>query len=706
MTTPRPDSAPHSPNLPSLGVAAVFSRRLSRIAHLNKLLGADRIVLHPSPHQVPTIDAVVAWGEPRHNQDALHFAHKHQLPLLRVEDGFLRSVTPGPSESSPLSLIVDERGIYYNARTESQLEALLNYAGNDDPLVEPALTKRAQAAITQIVSARLSKYNDSLPDATDLAARSKGRRVLVVDQVCGDQSVHHGLADADSFTRMMEAAAQEHPDAELLVKPHPAAAGRGKRGYLERISQTERVRVLPRNTNPLAVIEQVDHVYVVTSQLGFEALMLNKPVSCFGVPFYAGWGLTDDRAFAPRRSRTRSLEQVFAAAYILYARYIDPDSAELCQLERVIEHLAVQRKHYAQNTGHIFCLGFHIWKRGYVRSYLRSPGNQVTFVRSAHHAEKLGFNGNAKLLVWGQRQREHVHALAHRHSVDVWRMEDGFLRSVGLGSDMVAPASLVVDRLGIYYDPSQPSELETILETHEFSPSELERAKALRSRIVSSGLSKYNVGSKTQLRIPANTRIILVPGQVEDDASIQLGCRDIRTNEALLQHARDSDSSAYVIYKPHPDVLSGNRRGQLTRERAQHFCDHVEENATLAECLTVAHEVHTLTSLVGFESLLRGLRVFVYGLPFYAGWGLTRDRHVVDRRTRTLTIDQLVAGTLIRYPRYLNRDGGWFTTPESVIAMLCREREANNEARTLHVSWPRRQFRRLVHAYRGLNRAS
>jgi len=132
------------------------------------------------------------------------------------------------------------------------------------------------------------------------------------------------------------------------------------------------------------------------------------------------------------------------------------------------------------------------------------------------------------------------------------------------------------------------------------------------------------------------------------------------------------------------------------------LADHVETQASLARCLEAADEVHTLTSLVGFEALLREKRVVVYGQPFYSGWGLTMDRHPVSRRTRRLSLDELVAGTLLRYPRYLDRETGRFTTPEATITLLALERDANAAARRIHLSWLRRQLRKAIHAYRGL----
>ncbi len=355
---------------------------------------------------------------------------------------------------------------------------------------------------------------------------------------------------------------------------------------------------------------------------------------------------------------------------------------------------------FERNRGTIFCFRIHFWKRNYVRAYLRSPGNRVVFANSARRAKRLGFDKNAHALVWGRRDTPDIRVLARSHSVPLWRMEDGFLRSVGLGSNLATPASLVVDREGIYYDPSGPSELESILQNLEATPEELERARLLRESIVSAGLSKYNVGTEIALSVPGDRPVVLVPGQVADDASVQLGCRDIRTNEALIEEARAANPDAFIIYKPHPDVLSGNRDGGRGLERARQFCDHIEENASLSQCLAVATEVHTLTSLVGFESLLRGLRVVVYGQPFYAGWGLTADRHPVERRTRKLTLDELVLGVLIRYPRYV-LDGD-FATPEQTVARLQRDREADASARQIKLSWPRRQARKLKHIYKEL----
>jgi capsular polysaccharide export protein len=71
--------------------------------------------------------------------------------------------------------------------------------------------------------------------------------------------------------------------------------------------------------------------------MGFEALLSGCECVCFGMPYYAGWGLTDDRVECKRRKRLLRLEDVFAAAYILYTRYHNPYTDEDTDIFGVIE---------------------------------------------------------------------------------------------------------------------------------------------------------------------------------------------------------------------------------------------------------------------------------------------------------------------------------------------------------------------------------
>jgi len=649
-----------------LAEVAIFSGGLMRLKGLKQLLGAEHLRFRPSARQASRVQAVAGWGHKPTAQPARDYARRHGLPYLALEDGFLRSVGLGQDEP-PLSLIVDSRGIYYDARSPSQLEELLQ---SDLRLEDAALQARAARFRQRIVESGVSKYNHA-PDQLPLELSDADGLVLVADQTYDDASVTGALADETSFVRALECALDEHPDARVVVKVHPATVAGKKRGYLAGRAVSSRVTMVGADVNPQLLLRRARQLYVVSSQLGFEGLLAGVKVTCFGQGFYAGWGLTDDRQQPLRRSRRLSLDQLVAGALLLYPRYRDPLSKARCEAEQVLEHLALQRQLFAENRRNFVCFDMSYWKRPFVRRYLRAPGRKVRFVRSTSELDAVADPQQLTAVVWASRKTAELSAWTEARGIPLWHMEDGFFRSAGLGSDLTAPGSLVLDPDGIYYDPSRPSRLEKILQTVTFSSEELARAARLRQLIIDSRISKYNLPAGEQLVLSARPgqRILLVPGQVADDASVRLGTQSVSDNLSLLRAVRVANPDAYIIYKPHPDVLSGNRRGSL-HDAADPPWNLVVGQVPVAACLDVVHEVHTMTSLVGFEALLRGLPVVTYGQPFYASWGLTDDRAPLSRRTRRLSLDQLVAGALLRYPRYMHWPTRAFCSAEDKVLEL------------------------------------
>ena len=325
----------------------------------------------------------------------------------------------------------------------------------------------------------------------------------------------------------------------------------------------------------------------------------------------------------------------------------------------------------------LYAYGFSLRKQPIIR---RFAGNRkVRFISQVAHLPS-----GSSLLLWGS----HPVPSGLTQGVQIIRLEDGFLRSVGLGADLIQPLSLAVDRSGIYYDATRPSDLEQLLQTAAFSPELLERASQLRSRIVEHRVTKYSVGSKSWHRSPelleTGQRVLLIAGQVETDASIQFGAPEIKTNIGLLQAVKEAEPDAYIVYKPHPDVAAGLRARGQGEEKVHQWCNEIVSDVSMGELLTAVDEVHVMTSLTGFEALLRGKHVTCYGQPFYSGWGLTKDMEPVSRRTRQLSLDMLAAGALILYPIYVSRKTGKVTTPENVLDELLAWKE--NNLRRLSVS--------------------
>ena len=623
----------------------VVSVGLIRQVNLAEFFGCTLLPLKPWQSKLPANSVILGWGNKPSGHRAAALAEKRGATCWRLEDGFLRSLGLG-HQCPPLSIVADDTGIYYDATRPSALERYIA-----EPLTE-SQTQRTLALQTAWCEAGVSKYNHK----RDYAGELPGRYVLVVDQTFGDASIRDGLANADSFQQMLEAALNNHPDATILLKIHPDVWSGKKQGHFDptELNSNPRIQVLTEDTHPARLIKNAEAVYCVTSQMGFEGLLHGKDVHTFGMPFYAGWGLTTDALPTPQRRGKASLAQLIHAALITYPRYRHPETSQACTPEALIEWMGLQREQSARMPAKLYAAGYSYWKKPIVRRFFQ--GSEVVFVKRQTEVPK-----GETIAAWGRAEVP--------EGCNVIRLEDGFIRSVGLGADLVQPLSWVRDRKGIYYDAREPSELEDILQNHPFSVAEKQRAEALGKQLVEQSITKYNLRSAPWKR-PQHSRVILVPGQVETDASIRFGTMGISTNLGLLAAVREQAPDAYILYKPHPDVVAGLRKAGQGENTAEQHCDEILLEADMAQLLTQVDEVHTLTSLTGFEALLRSLKVTCYGQPFYAGWGLTTDTTPNNRCTRRLTLNELIAGTLIHYPTYISRTTGHYTTPENALKEL------------------------------------
>ncbi|MFC6637633.1 capsular polysaccharide biosynthesis protein [Sulfitobacter sp. JBTF-M27] len=594
-------------------------------------------------------DAVAIWGNSPTAHRGLSVAEKRGVPVVRVEDAFLRSLYPGRAGEAPLGLLVDHKAAHFDPSHPSDLEDLLA----THPLDDTALLNRARGAMARLAEAHLTKYT-----AFDLEIPVPDPGyVLVIDQTFGDASVTASGADRARFVEMLVFAQEEHPGARVIIKTHPETAQGFRKGYFSPDDANDRITLLTDPISPWTLFEGAVGVYTVSSQMGFEAIFAGHKPRVFGQPFYAGWGLTTDEFEVQRRQRKLTRPQLFAAAMILYPKWYDPYRDRLCTLEDAIETLAAQTRCWREDHRGWTASAMRLWKRKPVQQFF-GQHKAVVFEDDPVKARQAG----RPWMVWaGKAQVGHA---------DAMRVEDGFLRSKGLGAELIPPLSLVCDDLGIYYDPARPSRLEKWITTRsDLRPDQHARAQRLIERLRDAGLSKYNLSAKPpdMSPLPQGKRI-LVPGQVEDDASIRTGTDQVQTNRALLEAVRAAHPAAQILFKPHPDVEAGLRDGGTD---AGELADMVLRQTDLIALLGQIDEVWTMTSLLGFEALLRGVPVTTLGAPFYAGWGLTRDLgDVPPRRRAEPSLEGLVHATLIDYPRYRDPKTGLPCPVEVIVDRL------------------------------------
>ncbi|MGL6469154.1 capsular polysaccharide export protein, LipB/KpsS family [Aeromonas hydrophila] len=304
-----------------------------------------------------------------------------------------------------------------------------------------------------------------------------------------------------------------------------------------------------------------------------------------------------------------------------------------------------------------------------------------------HLAEELRFvrkppkrlTGDEQVLVWGSRHPDLTSAI---------RVEDGFIRSRGLGSNLCRPSSLSIDPVGIYFDCRTPSGLEQLLNYQQLTEQDVMRGQALLDLLKRHGVSKYNVGTVQPFTPPTDGRTrVLVVGQVDGDASILTGSPTIRSNEQLLWAVRAAKPEAHIIYKPHPDVVAGNRAGAISAACLAECVDSQVLDIGLTSLYPHVDELHTMTSLSGFEALVQGVKVTTWGQPFYSGWGLTTDAHPPARRQRNLPLAALVYLTLVAYPLYIDWQTGLWISPEQLIRQLAQQGHSSTQKSSRWQRW-------------------
>ena len=685
------------------------SRGIVHNHQVKRLLKANRVRLLSFWTPAVSSSAIsVGWGYKPTADKARAFSKSKGIPYWALEEGFI-SWLNHPTQAKAherLSYIIDKQGMYYDASKPSGLDACLASAAGYSQV-------RSEQLLQQLIKLKISKYNQprvECPSWLMQLREDKKPIILLVDQTLNDASIEYSGGSERSFKSMLSwalAALIKSSSAQVVIKVHPDVILGKKQGYLYRLlsdavptSLSRRVHLLSQDVAPADLLAMCDEVATVSSQLGFEALWQHKPVTCFAWPFYAGRGLTQDLAGQklPYERPASSLLPLVHAALIQYPTYMHPDTQQSCEVEDIIDFLQAHFMARALRCEKLVVHDVSLWKRSFIPEFIAESAAKLNYASGAVGSGLLN-SGVGQHLLWGMKSP----GLGQKNTV--WRMEDGFIRSVGLGADLRRPTSLIVDDLGIYYNGQQASRLEVLLNNCALNDYEYRRAQALLTLIQKNAITKYNVESTRSddlARLQENARgcdIILVTGQFQQDLSMQYGALDIKTNMALLKKVSQQFPKAFIIYKEHPDVYSGVRPGKLEAAAVLQYANEYVTDINITTLFSISDRVCTICSLSGFEALLRGIKVSTYGLPFYAGWGLTDDHYDISRRKRTINLLELVYVSLVLYPRYVNWQTRVLATPESVIQQLSIERKRTV---VLKSTWLSRQSRKVRYLLQSL----
>lgn len=325
--------------------------------------------------------------------------------------------------------------------------------------------------------------------------------------------------------------------------------------------------------------------------------------------------------------------------------------------------LTSKKRNYSGKTAVVANMA--VWKRSTIESVLREEGicNFIYFNNRSSIAQLRNLVQNCEeaiLIIWGMSKCAAAEELASEGQIPCWRMEDGFIRSIGLGATHILPSSVIIDKTGgIYFDASKPSQLETTLNNQNLSDEEHNFAQQCIDKVTSMGITKYNLHEASNLvSINSDQDNILVLGQCEDDVSILFGSPKIRSNTELIQLAITENPHSNIYFRPHPDVAAGLRKKYSDPSQFQDRITIIDGPFAMWENLTHFNRVYVMSSLGGFEAAIRGASVRVAGMPFYSGWGITDDYLTCERRTKKCTLTEIFYAAYIQAPTYIQSDTG------------------------------------------------
>ncbi len=598
-----------------------------------------------------------------------------------VEEGFLAYLRHPICGQSPLSLIIGRTGIHYDSTRPSDLQSILTQTVASWSDGMGARARRIMATIKRL---RLSKYNHQEGSLGEGPQRRY--RVLLVDQSTESRALRYGGANSGIFEQMMDSACKAFPETDVVVKMHPDHDLRRTKSILHGMIPPG-VRVVPPGVNIWSVLDQVDEVYTVSSQVGFEALMAGKKVVCFGQPFYSGWGLTTDVASRRGSGRQLTLEQLVYGVLVKYPLYIHPERQEFCEIEEILSYLESAHLGTLGFYERIYTVGLRRQQKLVLTEYLRAHLALNVSHISQKSARSRTFSSTEAVLYWEPREY-HGDDLSYLESRGVSVLRAGPWPVDPIQGDRTKPNCLQITRNRLYNDGSSQNDLVLLLEQAHFDSDLLRRAESLQQNFLAILDQDTKIRSHILSNHSIDRRIALVLGQGEGEGPLGVREKAVSTDHELLAKVRQDFPEAYILYAPPVGEASSEKRLPMSVESTLY--DQLVRPEHAASCFKLADTVHVVSAFRGIYALIYGKLLYTYGRPFYAGWGLTQDAEVFVGRSRQRSLTELLCAIFILGPTYFN----WLThtsgTPEEAVRRFLATHAYDNPSTMIRMRLPKR----------------
>ncbi len=657
----------------------IKSEQLKKIKNLNIFFEGEEI----SEHENEKTSCLALWCN--NNID-----NPKAYPILRLIDSLYSGFG---NETSPYSLIYSyQDNLYYNGNNNA-IHKLLESDWVPSPEDEDIGIK----AIQLINKYCISKYNQhSTFDPQKHSIENKSEHaLLLIDQPINSESVSLSEANNQNFSKMFLYAFENFPNSTLYIKYHPDTINGITEGFLHKFLKKNKlidhpsIKIIDYHCNIASIFYYVDDVFTVTSPVGFEALLRGKNVTTFGNSFYSGLGLTGD--MLTHNKKERSLVDVFVAMFIQNTLYINPFNEKRGNILDLLEYISLQKRH--QNSKHIV----------FFRTEYSKSKNVINLL-NLESKENISLNNQAKIihqkskliLVDNQKNMNHLPKQNPKAFVS-----EGFLFPT-LNKNKHEPISLILDYNAAYYNNKINSDLDDILNNEVFTEYEIEQSFSFISKLK----EKFGKDLETQSKgtLDSNSKkykkIIFVPGTSEEE-NIYSTELPISSDLELILAIMQKEKNSLVIYKPHEKSKIKTSKDiyksgiPKLEEMAITHCNQlvVELKAHISHCINFSNEIHVINHNSGIEALIQGKKVVTYGHPFYAGRGLTTDLFSPAKDKKNVSLEKLILGALMLYPRYKIPTQKHFVSAKIALEYYLEHYLENIE--TLNQNWLTKQLKSI-----------
>lgn len=321
-------------------------------------------------------------------------------------------------------------------------------------------------------------------------------------------------------------------------------------------------------------------------------------------------------------------------------------------LKKIFDNFSSQKKIFNKT---IFCVNISVEKRTFFDNYFKEYN--IIYVPLKFDIFKykkiVTQSSSCEILVWDYTECLNLQKFAQQFNISITRVSDGLLCDMKFGISNNKPFSLCFDSRGAYYNSQDVSEFEEKANKYEITEEQTAKIEKYYQTIVN--FENFFEKKKSNFSYPPKTKErILVIGQNDNDVLLKYSSSKITNNVDLLKFVREKNPNSEIIFK----IDKNSKKLENENSIIPSLCDlFVNDNVSNEDLFTSIDKVYTISSNLGFDALVKNIPVYTLGLPFYAGWGLTFDKEKTTRRTKKLTLNELISLVCFDYFLYYDKNG-------------------------------------------------